>query len=101
VITDFAPYPNPYVASNPGNLNFYFTSEMTLVSYTIDIYTDAFRLVKREQSGSVSLLGGCHVNIPGFSVSRLASGTYYCIIRGKDSKGREARSAACVLIILR
>jgi hypothetical protein len=89
------------VASNPGNLNFYFTSARTLVSYVIDIYTDGFRLVKREQSGGVSLLGGCHVNIPGYSVSRLASGTYYCVISGRDSLGREARSAACVLIILR
>jgi hypothetical protein len=67
----------------------------------LDIYTTAFRHVKREAAGSLSLFGNCLINLPGYEVSKLASGTYYCVLKAKDGLNREARSLPVVLILLR
>jgi hypothetical protein len=67
----------------------------------LDIYTTAFRHVKSETAGSLSFSGNCLINLPEYEVSKLAAGTYYCILKAKDNSGRETKSAHVVLILLR
>ena len=101
MVADFDPAPNPYLASAQGGVNFYFTAGRTVASYTLDVYTDSFRLVKRLQDSGVSLVGRCHINLPDYDAARLAAGTYYCVLRAHDNSGREESSIITVLIILR
>jgi O-glycosyl hydrolase len=102
-ITGFTAYPNPYISGSPGGLNFYFKTNRVIKSYSLDIYTPAYRLIRRENKQGISLVGDCVINIPARILGNCASGTYYCILKaaGNDPSAGEAKSRPIIIVILR
>jgi hypothetical protein len=98
-VTEFTAVPNPFIYGNQEGFNFFFNATRPVESLSIDIYTPAFRLIRRINKQGINMQAG-PVNVPGWSLGTLASGTYYCVMKARAA-GMEASAKPSVLIILK
>lgn len=97
-IQDPIVYPNPYDISQPIYFGFYATQACAGV--TLKVYTPAFRLVLKEGLGA-GAAGQVIKAVAPYYFSRLANGTYYCVITGDNFAGKKASSKPDILLIIK
>ncbi|MCE5300424.1 MAG: glycoside hydrolase family 18 protein [Spirochaetia bacterium] len=99
-ITDVVPYPNPYLPVN-GPLHIRVHLTVDAKSTQVEIYTLAFRLVRRYTDTQYRPAGDRVLTMPAGIFEGMAGGAYYCVVGMRDNNESTVRSAAKELIILR
>jgi hypothetical protein len=99
-IKDVVIYPNPVFATQNMfyvNLNISRTPQSVMMK----IYTAAFRAIRNIEWTTGIKKGDNSLSVPVWKLGQIGNGTYYYVIIAKDLEGRQAKSRAGELIILR
>jgi hypothetical protein len=99
-IKDVIIYPNPVF----GTQNTFYVDlnvSHTPQSIMMKIYTAAFRAIRTVEWTTGIKRGDNFLSVPMSKLGHISNGTYYYVIIAKDLEGRQAKSRAGELIILR
>lgn len=93
-------YSNPYNPSGAVDLSVRFELGSDCTAVTVDIYTTAYRLVRRQTVGTLSA-GLRVVSIPKTNLSSLSTGHYIYVVSAMDDSGKKIKSKIKSLIIIK
>ena len=99
-IGDPEAYSNPYNPAGTTDLSVRFELGSDCTGVTVDIYTTAYRLIRRETIGTLNA-GLRVVTVPKANLSGLSTGHYIYVVSAIDGGGKKIKSKIKSLIILK
>jgi hypothetical protein len=94
-------YPNPYFHQKSGNLRLQYFATRNFTQFDFVMYTQGLRLIHEIVYQNSYSAGTKNTEIPYSTFANIANGTYYYLIKLKDSDGNEAKSKIGKLIVLK